>query len=179
MRPGVRDERRDRKMRNESEMPSRHPGPLCGAGRSNRHQVGQSLVEFALVLPAFLLTFIGVVDFGWGIYHYNSLSHLAREGARAAVVRSSAEWEIPGNSPGTYGSVADYIGTNTIVGRIASQAATLDLHQMAVTISAPQGVARYLPVTVRVSYPFRPLLANWLSIAPIIDLRAEATMRIE
>lgn len=47
---------------------------------------GQSLVEFALVLPILLLIFMGILDFGRAVFAYNSLSNAAREGARVAIV---------------------------------------------------------------------------------------------
>ena len=54
--------------------------------RHERASRGQTLVEFALVLPVFLLVFMGIVDFGRAIYTYNTLSNSAREGARVAIV---------------------------------------------------------------------------------------------
>jgi Flp pilus assembly protein TadG len=47
---------------------------------------GQSLVEFALVIPVFLLLLIGVFDLGLGVFSYNSVTNAAREGARLAIV---------------------------------------------------------------------------------------------
>lgn len=47
---------------------------------------GQSLVEFALVLPVLLLLFMGIVDFGRAVFAYNTLSNAARDGARVAIV---------------------------------------------------------------------------------------------
>jgi hypothetical protein len=47
---------------------------------------GQSLVEFALVIPLFLLILIGVFDLGRGVFAYNTLTNAAREGARMAIV---------------------------------------------------------------------------------------------
>ncbi len=147
-----------------------------------RNQRGQSAVEFALALPVFLLTLIGIMDFGLGIYYYNTVSQLAREGARAAVVlQSSSDWSTPGNAPGVYTSIGTYAGTNTIVGRIAAQAGALDPNSTTVTISAPDGTSLNLnlPVSVEVDYPFSPVLAHWLGIASTIDLSSQATMRIE
>ena len=54
-----------------------------------RSVAGQSLVEFALVLPIFLLLVFGVIDGGRLIYTYNSLSNAARDGARVAIVNQS------------------------------------------------------------------------------------------
>ena len=50
---------------------------------------GQALVEFAFVLPIFLLCLMGVVDMGRLIYMNSVLSQAAREGARLASVEAS------------------------------------------------------------------------------------------
>lgn len=47
---------------------------------------GQSLVEFALVLPLILLLIMGVVDLGRGIFAYNTLAESARQANRLAIV---------------------------------------------------------------------------------------------
>ena len=54
--------------------------------RSERGGSGQSLAEFALVLPLFLLLFFAVIDFGSAVFTFNSLTNAAREGARLAIV---------------------------------------------------------------------------------------------
>jgi Flp pilus assembly protein TadG len=51
---------------------------------------GQSLVEFALVLPVFLLVFCGAIDGARLIYANNQLSEAAREGARLAATEAPA-----------------------------------------------------------------------------------------
>jgi Flp pilus assembly protein TadG len=51
---------------------------------------GQSLVEFALVLPLFLLLFFAIVDMGRAVFVYNSVTNAAREGARLAIVNQDA-----------------------------------------------------------------------------------------
>jgi len=47
---------------------------------------GQSLVEFALILPILLILLMGILDFGRAIAAYNSVSNAARSAARVAVV---------------------------------------------------------------------------------------------
>ena len=59
---------------------------VVGTGRRER---GQSLVEFALVLPVLLLFIFGIVDAGRLIYTYNTVSNAARDGARVAIVNQS------------------------------------------------------------------------------------------
>jgi Flp pilus assembly protein TadG len=47
---------------------------------------GQSLVEFALVVPLVMLLILGIVDFGLAYNYKNDTTHLANEAARFAVV---------------------------------------------------------------------------------------------
>ena len=52
-------------------------------------QRGQSIVEFALVLPVFLLLLVGLIDFSRLLFTYVSLSNGTREFARVAAVSTS------------------------------------------------------------------------------------------
>ena len=52
----------------------------------NREARGQSLVEFALILPIIVLLLVGVFDLGRVVFTNNSLSDGARHGARHAAV---------------------------------------------------------------------------------------------
>jgi hypothetical protein len=51
---------------------------------------GQSLAEFALVLPVMLLLFMAVFDFGRYIFADNEINNAAREGMRTAIVNQYA-----------------------------------------------------------------------------------------
>jgi Flp pilus assembly protein TadG len=57
--------------------------------RMRRRREGQALVEFALIVPIFLLLVLGVFEFGraWNVYQV--LTDAAREGARVAVLANS------------------------------------------------------------------------------------------
>jgi len=46
---------------------------------------GQTLVEFALLLPVLLLVTIVIFDFGRAVYYYSTIHNAAREGARFGV----------------------------------------------------------------------------------------------
>jgi Flp pilus assembly protein TadG len=50
------------------------------------HSSGQSLAEFALVLPIFLLMLFGLIDVGRFVFTANALGNGAREAARFASV---------------------------------------------------------------------------------------------
>lgn len=51
---------------------------------------GQSLVEFSMILPIFLILIFALVDFGRGFYTWQVVTNAAREGARAAAVQSDS-----------------------------------------------------------------------------------------
>ena len=51
-----------------------------------RRQCGQSMTEFAFVLPVFILVMVGLFDLGRAVFAYNTITNAAREGARLAIV---------------------------------------------------------------------------------------------
>ena len=67
--------------------------PILGSRRSDRaahRRPGQALVEFALVLPLFLLLVAGMVDIGMGLNSSITVTNAAREGARLGIVNPNA-----------------------------------------------------------------------------------------
>jgi len=55
----------------------------------NVRERGQGLVEFALVIPIFLLLLIAAFDLGRAVFAYNSVTNAAREGGRLAIVNQN------------------------------------------------------------------------------------------
>jgi Flp pilus assembly protein TadG len=53
---------------------------------SKPKQQGQSLVEFAIILPVFILLAVVIFDFGRAVYYYSAIHNAAREGARYGVI---------------------------------------------------------------------------------------------
>ena len=47
---------------------------------------GQSLVEFALIFPIFIMLVFGIIDFARGFYQYSILNEACRKAVRKAVV---------------------------------------------------------------------------------------------
>ena len=43
---------------------------------------GQELVEYALILPLFLILILGILDLGRVVYYYSAMQNVVREGAR-------------------------------------------------------------------------------------------------
>ena len=51
-----------------------------------RNCAGQGLVEYALVLPVFLLITFGIMEFGFLFLQYSTIANAAREGARTGIL---------------------------------------------------------------------------------------------
>ena len=72
-----------------------------------RHRAtGQSLVEFALVIPIFLLILFGLIDMGRAVYSNNTVGQAAREAARLAATQA---YPVPSQSSnGRHGLLDPY-----------------------------------------------------------------------
>ena len=51
-----------------------------------KSEKGQSLVEFALILPLLVLLLLAIIDFGRVFHVYLTMDHAGREAARAASI---------------------------------------------------------------------------------------------
>jgi len=135
------------------------------AGRPGKREDGQSLVEFALVVPIFLLVLFSIVDFGMAFHAWITVTNSAREGARVGAVRASS---------------AD------IEQRVRDTATSLDQANLSVGITNAGGLPGE-SVVVDVSYDYSlmtPLadLLNMVSggtIPDTLNLDSTADMRLE
>jgi hypothetical protein len=145
------------------------PRPTAIARRAGRRGRGQSLVEFAVVLPVFLLILAGLLDFGLGLYSQMTIINAAREGARLGVVE-------PGNVSGIHD-------------RVLGMAAGLDASRLTISITClePSGSTFVAcsgtpwqsgeSVKVKVDYDYRMI---WpLAFGTQLDLSSTVQMRIE
>lgn len=73
---------------------------------------GQTLVEFALVLPLFILLLFGLLDVGRYVYMNSVLSQAAREGARLAAAEASWIGKTTTDDPSCVASAALITGSN-------------------------------------------------------------------
>ena len=72
------------------------------------------MVEFALVLPVFLLILAGILDFGFMLYTRMGVINASREGARAAVTASDPT-TIPSVATGAARNAATGLGSGVTV----------------------------------------------------------------
>ena len=93
----------------------------CSRTRHGDARRGQALVEFALVLPLFVMVLTGVIVLGIVVFYNQQLSNAAREAARfAAVSSATAQCPVVGHldpvGPG-------FTSTDPLTGHVAAYAA--------------------------------------------------------
>jgi Flp pilus assembly protein TadG len=64
---------------------------LLSRGADDR---GAELIEFAMVLPMFLVIFAAMIDFGFLFQRYEAVTNAAREGARVGVLPSYSTSDV-------------------------------------------------------------------------------------
>jgi Flp pilus assembly protein TadG len=139
-----------------------------------RARRGQSMVEFALVLPVILWLTMGIVDLGRGIFFYNMLSNAAREGARVGIVRTNTLSQMCTQAiervqaPG----VSSSAGCATIADATATSFGTLT-----VTVHLGKPGDPMHPDRASLSYSFTPITP--LIGTASIPITAESDMYVE
>jgi len=104
---------------------------------------GQSMTEFAIVLPILVVLLFGIVQFGILFNNYVTLTDAARAGARAAAVSRQS---------------ADPVANATA----AVQSSASDLNQANLGININSTWAPTAPVTVTATYPYSISLLGWV-----------------
>ncbi len=118
---------------------------------------GTTIVEFAIISIAFFLLIIGLLDVGRGIWTYNSLSAVAREGTRYAIVNGSFN-----TTPATAKDVSDLVKN-----KLRMTGVTVN------TVWDPDN-SRGSTVTVTVRHEYRPIVG----LFPSVPLVARSQMAI-
>ena len=132
------------------------------------------MVEFALTwFLFFMVTVVGVMDLGRGIWAFNLLAHAAHQGVRYAMVRGSTS-EVP-CSPSR--KSACEASADDIRDFVRGQALTLPDESVTVTTTWEPDNDADSVVQVQVQHAFRPLLGPLL-LSDTIGLTKTARMRI-
>ncbi len=150
-----------------------------GAVRRRDRESGQALVEFALIIPLFLMIVIGVIQFALVLNFWLDMQRIANQGARWAVVNEYPGCPRTGPPTPCSETLQEYLANQRL-----AEGEDLD-----VCITFPSAGAKTSgnPVKVEISQPF-----NFLSIVTFfdhgdppedrglsIDIHADATMRLE
>ncbi len=144
---------------------------------------GQGLVEFALILPVFLLLAMGLIDVARAMFEQNTLAYAAREATRYAIVHGANGTTKTG--PGTdtctasttYTSPAQECVNASLQGVVAKN--TIGVSNVTVTATWLNGDNnRKSRVAVDLTAPTTPSL--WLVKGILTQtLRASSTLVIE
>src|SRR5262245_35933553 len=67
-------------------------------GRTHRNRTGATVVEFAIIAPLVFLLLIGFAVLATGVYRYQQVAYLAREGARYASTHG-AQYRVDNKLP--------------------------------------------------------------------------------
>lgn len=144
--------------------------------RWRRRSRGQSIVEFALVLPILLLLVFGTVDLGRLVFYQSLINNAVRDGARVAIINGAA-------ATCTSGSCAATTAVQSAAGGFASQ---LTVCSAAIYTTSPltatpacsnsgSSADQFGYVTVIAAMPFSPATAlfgnGWA-----MTLHAQSTM---
>lgn len=124
--------------------------------------IGQSLLEFALVLPLLLLVIFGILDLGFAVYANNTVALSAREGARRGVIKSATDADVCNQVINTAQSLNLNCGAN-------------------VRISPSPNRVDFQPITVTVVYtyvPFSPIIGSYVGNSGL-PLRSVSSMTVE
>ena len=125
-----------------------------------KNEKGQSLIEFAILLPLLLLLLMGILEFGLMLNAYLSINNSAREGARLGIVD----------------------GSNLEISElITNLSPNLNTENLAVNIIPLEGSRKSGDtLTVEVIYNYQviiPIISNILN--DVVVLKAKTSMRIE
>ncbi len=126
----------------------------------SRSQRGQTMVEFALVLPIFLLLLLGIAQLGIAFNNYLDLTDAVRQGARFGA-------------PATCSGACDR--TSLVVDKVKQSAANLDQSRIDVTVTSTWQPGSDLRVCA--SYPYSVNLLGLVVSSG--DLRSCTTERVE
>jgi Flp pilus assembly protein TadG len=128
------------------------------AKRLMRDERGQTMAEFAVVLPILVVLLFGIVQFGILFNNYVTLTDAVRAGSRtAAVSRDASDPE------------------SAATASVRASASGLDQSSLAVSVSSPWQPGS--DVTVTATYPYAIKLLGWVVTSG--SLTTQTTERVE
>jgi Flp pilus assembly protein TadG len=149
---------------------------------------GQALLEFAFIVPIFLILLLGIIDFGWALKSWITVTNATREGARMGAVG----WALGEYLTDCNDSDADDL---TVVGRTCSALAASvdDVQDVTATCEERNGVpdcqtGDSVVVSMSYGYDFITPLGSFIAgftkqdcdgVETDLCIRSTADMRME
>jgi Flp pilus assembly protein TadG len=124
-----------------------------------------TVMEWAVVGPIFFLLLIGLIVGALGVFRYQQMASLAREGARFASVRGAKYAQVTGQPAATASDVYNQV--------ILPGATALDPDQLGYDVTWSPDNRQGSQVTVKVTY-------HWIPEAFLggVDLTSTSTMTV-
>ena len=141
---------------------------------------GQSMVEFALILPIFMMLIFGALDLGRAIFYQSMVNNAARDGARYAITNPADTCSSGTCGTTTYAktSVSGFGSQMSVCSAYFYSSAVLGSSGTTVPPPCPDTnttSATYGYVTVVVSIPFQPI-TGFFGKSWTVTLSSQSTM---
>lgn len=132
--------------------------PTAGRGRWRQlTEEGVAAIEFAFVLPVFLLFVLGTIEFAQAFQMWNTMLLAVEEGARYAMVYSP-----PNTLPAGCGNLAQCVQT-----RAKSQLPGINANKITIPVpTTTAGAPSTMTITATATFNF--VAANFLPFGPIV-----------
>lgn len=134
-----------------------------------RDHRGQALVEFALIVPIFILLLVGILDLGRAVYAFNTVANASREGVRVGIVNQNVA------------AITDHAVDHAVALGLGASSVDVSFLEADYTDAAPCNVTPKFGCVVRVEVEYRytaatPILGN---IVGPITITGESQQQIE
>lgn len=154
------------------------------AVRRHKREEGQALVEFALILPLFLMIVVGIIQFGVALNFWLDLQRIANQGARWAAVDCGQSATNPGIDPCTAPSNGAADIEQALYEQVISRGNNPTVEVCWVSTNGPGGTTAKAGDAVRVKLKTEYVffgITGFLNDSEglSMDLNADATMRVE
>ncbi|MEH7501322.1 TadE family protein [Neobacillus drentensis] len=123
-----------------------------------KSEKGQSLVEFALIVPLLIILLFGIIDFGRIFHVYLTIDHAGREAARAASIGKD---------------------DTTVINTAVNDASSIGLTAGKVGVSPSGARDSGTNITITINYPINFLTPVIGNIVGPITLTDTTVMRVE
>jgi Flp pilus assembly protein TadG len=145
---------------------------------------GQTLIEFALLLPMLLLIIMGLFDVGRGVFYYAVLNTAVREGTRFAIVQPACDYRSdPATCSGSFvdayplscpdaQSTANIQICDQVMDRLFN---ITDLQSSDITIDHQLSGADDLLVHIEITYDYEPITPG-ITLLGNVTLQANSQM---
>lgn len=153
---------------------------------STRKTSGQTLVEFALLLPLFLLIVMALFELGRFVFYYAVLNNAVREGTRTAIVQSDCNLRVGNNCGSNYvdgltltcataNSTANQTTCAEIEEKLFNLPELLDGSRTTITINHTVNATDDPIVHIEIVFQFQPIVPG-LNLIGNIPMRVESRM---